>query len=130
MGDMSVNTTIRGFSGAAKDAAGSARDSKIAPQTTLSVSFGKRTGFRARSRSNVLVVSISVSCGLVVMHFPAEVVAERLFEDLVRLRLSHDDVMLKALFADVLHELLQTNLYTTGGVTGGIRIGSAARVGT
>src|SRR5208282_743591 len=43
----------------------------------------------------------------VLMHFPAEIISERLGQNAGGLRLRHHDVMLEALPADVTHEFLQ-----------------------
>ena len=53
----------------------------------------------------------------VLMHFPAKIIPERFRQDRRRVRLRHYDVMLEALFADVVHEFLQARNFRDSAVT-------------
>lgn len=54
------------------------------------------------------------------MHFPAEIISERLGEDVRAVRNGHHNVMLEALAADVAHKLLQLWHAGDGAVAEGV----------
>ena len=84
-----------------------------------SVSRWKSTRADRGNRGLLSAISVGSCSIIVVVHFPAEVVAERLGQNRRRVRLRHDYMMLEALFADVVQDFLQVRHFGHGAVAEG-----------
>ena len=59
---------------------------------------------------------------LVMMHFPPKIIPKRFGQNFRRVRLRHDNVMFKALFADVAQNFLQVRHFGHRAVAKGVEL--------